>query len=163
MLNRFSRLLILLSTVGLCLLPAIASSAHNDPKTVAILEELEANRRLVVAENMTVAASMPAFWDVYDAYRSEISALQNQEFNLLSEFRDHFEDLTDPRANDLMTNYFELEQKMLAVRTAYIAKFNGVISPKKTLRFYQIESKLDSIIRSDVSSVTPLVPDEPES
>jgi len=57
-----------------------------------------------------------------------------------------------------MSTYFELEQKTLAVRQAYIGKFNAVISPKQTLRFYQIENKLAAIIQADISAVTPLVP-----
>ena len=92
------------------------------------------------------------FWVVYDAYRLEIGALDAEGFRLLSEFRDHFDELTDVRANKVMSSYFELEQKTLAVRKAYIGKFNTVISPKQTLRFYQIENKLDAIIQADISA-----------
>lgn len=163
MFKAFIRRLLVIVTAGLCLLPAISHSAHNDPEALAILEELEANRRLVVAENMAVAAEMPAFWELYDAYRLEIGDLEAQGFSLLAEFRDHFENLSDARANDLLLSYFELEQKILAVRKAYVSKFNAVISPKRTLRFYQVENKLDSIIQADISAVTPLISDEPES
>jgi hypothetical protein len=158
-----TRTLLLLVSAGLSLFPGIVLSAHSDSDSAAILEELEANRRLVVAENMTVAAAMPEFWAVYDAYRQEIAELEGQGFDQLREFRDHFEEIDDTRANDLLLTYFKLEQEKLTVRSAYRAKFNEVISPKKTLRFYQVESKLDSIIRSDISAVTPLVPDAPEA
>ena len=163
MIKAFISNLLVIAAAGLCLLPAISHSAHNDPEALAILEELEANRRLVVAENMALAAEMPAFWELYDAYRVEIADLEAQGFSLLAEFRDHFENLSDARANDLLLSYFELEQKILAVRKAYVSKFNAVISPKRTLRFYQVENKLDSIIQADISAVTPLISEEPES
>jgi len=161
MLKAFTRNFFLIATAGLCLLPAISHASHDDQEALAILKELEANRRLVVAENMTVAAEMPAFWELYDAYRLEIGDLEAQGFSLLAEFRDHFDDLTDARANDLLLSYFELEQNILAVRKEYVSKFNAVISPKRTLRFYQVENKLDSIIQADISAVTPLVSEEP--
>ena len=159
MLTTLTRTLLLISATSLWLLPLVAHSRHDDPGAKAIFAELEANRRLIVEENMNLTAvAEPDFWAVYDSYRLEISDLEAQGFRLLSEFRDHFEDLTDARANDVMSTYFELEQKTLAVRAAYINKFNAVISAKQTLRFYQIENKLDSIIQADVSAVTPLVP-----
>jgi len=161
MFKGYTKTLLLLSMSCLWLAPMQAHSSHNDPEALAALDELEANRRLIVAENMPVAATKPAFWEVYDAYRSEIAGLEAQGFTLLREFRDHFEDLTDARANDLLVTYLEIEQQTLTVRRAYIAKFNAVISPQKTLRFYQVENKLDSIIQADISAVTPLVPDGP--
>ena len=150
--------LVLLATCSLWLVSTTAYSSHNDQEAAAILEQLEENRRLIVAENMNIAgAAETNFWAVYDAYRLEIGALDAEGFRLLSEFRDHFEEMTDARADKVMSSYFELEQKTLAVRKTYIGKFNAVISPKQTLRFYQIENKLDAIIQADISAVTPLV------
>jgi len=156
-----AKTLLMLFSSALWLLPMQAHSTHNAPETQAVLDELEANRRLIVEENMPIAAAKPAFWEVYDAYRSEISGLEAQSFTLLLEFRDHYEEITDGRANNLLVAYLDVEEQTLAVRRAYIAKFNAVISPKKTLRFYQVENKLDAIIQADISATTPLVPDAP--
>jgi hypothetical protein len=159
MFNVLMKTLLLVAASSLWLIPTTAYSSHDDPKAAAILEQLEENRRLIVAENMQIAETAEAdFWAVYDAYRLEIGALDAEGFNLLGEFRDHFEELTDARADKLMSRYFELEQKTLAVRKVYIDKFNAVISPKQTLRLYQIENKVDAIIQADISAVTPLVP-----
>lgn len=151
---------ILLSASVSVLLPSLAQASHDSEEAAAILQQLEDNRRLIVAENMGLEENGDdAFWGIYDAYRTEIAALDKQGFALLREFRDHFEELTDERANNIISTYFDLEQRSLAVQQAYVAKFNEVLSSKQTLRFYQIENKLDAIIQADISSVTPLVPD----
>ncbi len=149
----------LLSAVILTL-PIAANASHNSTDIDAILVELEANRRLLVEENMNLAAEKKVdFWKVYDDYRAEIITLEKQGLSLLQEFRDHFDGLTDERAAKILTGYFALEQQTLAIRSSYVDKFTQVISQQQTLRFYQIENKIEAIIQADISSVTPLVAD----
>jgi hypothetical protein len=147
----------LLTTLAIVLLPFSAFGSHNDADISKILQALEANRKLVVAENMGLTEDSTDFWKVYDDYRIEIGKLDLQGMQLLMEFRDHFEDLTDERANRVMSSYFKLQKQELTLKEAHIANFNSILTPKQTLRFYQIENKLDSIIQADISSVTPLV------
>jgi len=144
-----------------CLLTPLAAVAdHTDDEADEILRQLEENRRLIVAENMPMEAEAEdPFWSVYDEYREKIGQLDRQGFKLLRDFRGHFDDISDEQANEVMTTYFEIERETIVVRESYIDRFNEVLTPKQTLRFYQVENKLDSIIESDISSVTPLVPE----
>jgi hypothetical protein len=152
-------LTVLLTAVTLAL-PIAANASHDNTDIEAILVELETNRKLLVEENMNLADEKKAgFWKVYDAYRTEIMVHEKQGLSLLREFRDHFDDLNNERAAKILANYFALEQETLTVRSSYIDNFTQVISQKQTLRFYQIENKLESIIQADISSVTPLVAD----
>jgi hypothetical protein len=157
MLKSAARQLMILCTFGI-LMPTAVFASHEETDVVAILNQLETNRKLLVAENMNLAEDRKAgFWKVYDAYRAELMELNKQSFLLLSEFRDHFEELTDERANKILESYFEIEQKRLKIGSRYVANFNKVVRPRQTLRFYQIENKIESIIQSDITSVTPLV------
>ena len=141
-------------------LPVAANASHNSTEVEAILLELEANRKMLVEENMSLTAERWAgFWNVYADYRAEIIIHEEEGLSLLQEFRDHFDGLTDERAAAILTAYFALEQKTLTIRSSYVDKFTQVISQKQALRFYQIENKIDAIIQADISSVTPLVAD----
>lgn len=158
--SNLTRYLTVLLTAATLTLPIAANASHDNTDIEAILVELEANRKLLVEENMNLADEKKAgFWKVYDAYRTEIMVHEKQGLSLLREFRDHFDDLNNERAAKILANYFALEQKTLTVRSSYIDNFTQVISQKQTLRFYQIENKLESIIQADISSVTPLVAD----
>ena len=155
-----TRYLTALLTAVILTLPIAANASHNNTDIDAILVELEANRRLLVEENMNLAAEKKAdFWKVYDDYRAEIITHEKQGLSLLREFRDHFDGLTDERAAKILTDYFALEQQTLTTRSNYVDKFTQVISQQQTLRFYQIENKIEAIIQADISSVTPLVAD----
>jgi hypothetical protein len=149
-----------LLTAIILALPIAANASHNNTDVEAILVELEVNRRLLVEENMNLPVEKKeGFWKIYDDYRAEIMMHEKQGLSLLQEFRDHFDGLTDERAATILTSYFELEQKTLTIRSSYVDKFTQVITPKQTLRFYQIENKIEAIIQADISSVTPLVAD----
>jgi len=159
MIVRSYRNFVSLLFASLILLPGVAFSSDDDAEAAQLIAELEMNRRLVIDENMNLSPNeATAFWEVYDSYRRDLAGMNADGFKLLSEFRDNFEDLDDKRSDKILQSYFELQQKELVIRKKYVKKFNKVISPKQTLRFYQIENKLQSIIESDISSVTPLVP-----
>lgn len=149
------------TAMAVCMLLSGAALASHDSADIdAIWAELETNRRVVVAENMSLSeASSAAFWNVYDEYRAEMGALEKQGLLLLREFHEHFEEVTDGRANQIMAAYFSHATKILKLREKYVPEFNRALSAKQTLRLYQIENKLDAIIQADISSVTPLVPE----
>ena len=149
-----------LLTAIILALPIAANASHNNTDVGAMLLELEANRKLLVEENMNLTAEKKeGYWNVYDDYRAEIMTHEKQGLSLLQEFRDHFDGLTDERAATILTGYFTLEQKTLTIRSSYVDKFTQIISQKQTLRFYQIENKIEAIIQAEISSVTPLVAD----
>ena len=115
-----------LLTAMMLTIPLAATASHDQTDTEAILLELESNRKLLVAENMNLAAERQnAFWKVYDDYRSEIIQHEKQGLSLLREFREHFDDLTNERAAKVITDYFALEQKKLTVRSSYRGKIRS--------------------------------------
>jgi len=138
---------------------ATAFADHDEADIGEILVQLEENRRMIVAENMLLDSDgANEFWRVYDKYRGEMSELGHKGFALLREFQAHFDELSDERALFVMTTYLDLQREELDVRERYIEEFNAVVPAKQTLRLYQIDNKVDAIIQSDISSVTPLVP-----
>jgi hypothetical protein len=142
------------------LLPGTTLASHDSADMAALLAELETNRRAIVAENMNLPENQAAaFWSVYDEYRIAMGELEKEGLMLLREFHEHFEEVTDERANQIMAAYFSREAKELQVREKFVPRFNEALSAKQTLRLYQIENKLEAIIQADISSVTPLVPE----
>jgi Cu/Ag efflux protein CusF len=54
----------------------------------------------------------------------------------------------------------DLEERLVVTRNSYLKKIAKVISPAKTLRFAQVESRLDLALRIEMASEVPLVPVE---
>lgn len=57
----------------------------------------------------------------------------------------------------MVLTYLDLEEETNSLREDYVREFNTVISAKQTLRFFQIDVRVDSIIRTEISVSNPLV------
>jgi hypothetical protein len=51
----------------------------------------------------------------------------------------------------------DFQADRVKLRKSYVKKFNKVIPPKKTVRFFQIDNKLDTIIDFALAKEIPLV------
>ena len=49
-----------------------------------------------------------------------------------------------------------LEEELVKIKRKYRSNFEKVLAPRATLRYYQIENKLDTIINFELASVVPL-------
>ena len=148
---------IALATV-LIILPATGLMAQPETDvTDAIKAQIKSNRQALVAENLMLSESeSEVFWPVYRDFHAQRDALLDRRIELLQEFRDNFDGLTDAQATRMLDDYFVLQEDFLSLRKDYLQKFRGVLPDKKTLRYYQIESKMDTIIEYELSQVVPL-------
>ncbi len=65
--------------------------------------------------------------------------------------------LTDDRAGIIMKRYLDLEDERRELRRSYVKKFTKVLSAKRVARYFQLENKLESVIRFDLALTIPLV------
>ncbi len=140
------------------MLPAASLMAQRDSaETEAVKAQIQSNRQALMAENLMLSESESTdFWPVYQDFHSERDALLDRRINLLQEFRDNFDALDDAQATRMLDDYFALENDFLDLRQEYLPKFRRVLSDKQTLRYYQIENKMDLIIEYELSQVLPM-------
>ena len=50
-----------------------------------------------------------------------------------------------------------MEADRVKVRSSYLTEFSTCLSGRKLARFYQIENKMDAVIRYDLASTIPVV------
>jgi len=149
-------LVIILCAALTCPIAAVAGS--HSQEVIIVSEQLEENRRLVVAENMNLEPGQEeGFWRVYNEYRQEAVEIEKNRFELLREYRKGYETLTSEQAEAMVLTYLDLEEETNSLREDYVREFNTVISAKQTLRFFQIDVRVDSIIRTEISVSNPLV------
>jgi hypothetical protein len=74
----------------------------------------------------------------------------------MMEFRDNFDGLSEEQAKKLLDDYIALEDDMHKLRKKWLKNFRAVLSEKTTLRYFQIENKLDAIIDFDLAQMVPL-------
>jgi hypothetical protein len=119
--------------------------------------QIATQRQALVAENLQLTAEeSDVFWPVYRKYMAERDELVDRRVDVLKEFRDNFDGLGDDQAKTLLDDFMQLQGDILRVQKKYVGKFRRVLTEKKTLRYFQIENKMDAIIDYDLAQVVPL-------
>ena len=154
----FSRIPLTLITAIIVLgTPGTVLAQTDTDAIAAIRAQIGANRKALVAENLQpTAAESDAFWPLYREFHNQRDTLMDRRVALLKEFGENFETLTDEKSKQIMNDYFKFEEDMLKLDMKYAKKFSKVLSDKRTLRYFQIENKLDTIINSELAQVVPL-------
>ncbi len=123
-----------------------------------LLDTIRANRRALVAVNLELSPQeAEEFWPLYDRYQKEINAIGDRVVAIVEDYTASFRDLPDDKARKLMENYLDAEADRLEVRRDYLGKFAKILPGRTVARFYQIENKMDAILRYDLAATIPVV------
>jgi hypothetical protein len=137
--------------------PGQAAAANLD----VLLDAIRANRKALVAVNLKLTDDEAAkFWPVYDRYQTEINAVGDRLVGVIQDYTTHFSDLSDDKATKLVDDYLAVEADRVKVKRAYVEEFGKALPGRKVARFYQIENKMDAVIRYDLAATIPVVEEE---
>ena len=122
-------------------------------------QAVEGQRRILVAGALPLTdAEADAFWPLYDAYEKERRPFDERANKLVADFLAGSANLTDAQAKAMVEEALKVDEERLRVRRSYLGRMVKAIPPRKAARFYQIDNKLDSVVRADVSRQIPLAP-----
>ena len=122
---------------------------------------IKVKRKKIVTANINLTdRENKKFWPLYNDYIAEIDKANSKRVKLIAEYRDSYvnKTLSDRQALKLLNEYQLFEQVKLRTRNTFVQKFKEILPPKKVVRFFQIENKLDAIINFELAEGIPLVP-----
>jgi len=126
-----------------------------------VLQKVQADKKLLVADNMNLTETeAKGFWPVYESYQKDLQAINQRLGKTVSAFADAYNqggNIPDATATKLMDEYLQIEQDEVNLKKAYAKKLTGVIPPGKIARYLQIETKIRSAIKFDMSKNIPLI------
>ena len=159
--------ILLVSALILCLSMALAraeapAGGESEKANVdVLLSAIRANRKALVAVNLKMTDEEAAkFWPVYDSYQKEMNALGDRLVALLGDYGKNFKDMSDDKAMKILDEYLNIEAERVKVRRSYVEQFAKALPGRKVGRFYQIENKMDAVIRYEMAKTIPVVEDE---
>ena len=152
----------ILAPVGACLLVLCAGGAlagEADEATLEILgSTIQANRKALIAVNLGLSnEESRGFWPVYDRYEQGLAALRERLLAVIGEYTESFSTLTDEQAHDLVERYLAVDRDRNELRRSFLEPFSEVLPGKKVMRFYQMEHKMDAVLRYQLASTIPVV------
>ena len=126
-----------------------------------LVDAIRSNRKALVAVNLKLTDEEAAkFWPIYDRYQQEINAVGDRLVGVIQDYTAHFSTLSDDKAMKLVDDYLTLEADRVKVKRTYVDEFAKALPGRKVARFYQIENKMDAVIRYNLAATIPVVEEE---
>ena len=145
--------------VCLWVAPVFAQDKPTDTTMEIVREAAKSNKRALVALNLQLTeAEDKAFWPVYDSYQKVLGKITERLVSLIQDYAKEYREksLSDSKAQQLVQDYLALEEDMTNLKKSYLKKFTGVIPAKKVMTYYQLENKIQSIVKFDMAIEIPL-------
>jgi Spy/CpxP family protein refolding chaperone len=152
------------STTGVTAFALVALAAAATPQTV--MDQLDLTRQRVESQRrVLVAGALPltekeekAFWPLYDDYEKDRRAIDTRADRLVADFVAGAASLSDAQAKTMLAEALQIDEERLKLHRALVGRLAKAIPPRKALRFFQIDNKLDSVVRADIAKQIPLAP-----
>jgi Spy/CpxP family protein refolding chaperone len=144
-------------TCLVALVLATPALAQVRDETVLTYEVIQDERKNLVLDALDLTADQRAgLLPIFDAYLDEMAQIDAERVALLKEFLAKYKSISDNDAAALLEKVTAISQKELDVRRTYVSKFGEVLPPRKVLRLWQVENKLDTIIDAQLVKDIPL-------
>ena len=147
----------LLTLSALLAVPALASAQVSTDLAVT-RQQIQADRQAIVAQNLPLTEAQAAkFWPMYQEYRTAVGKIVDQRINAIMA-PTAGDTATDKELENFLTTWVKAGEDYAKLQGAWVKKFQPVLGAKGTIRFYQIEYRLDLIVQAGMASEIPLVP-----
>jgi hypothetical protein len=151
------RRILLAVVLAVFALPAGAAEPMAESREV-LRDTIRANKKALVEVNLGLTKEEAAkFWPVYERYQKDLGAVQDRLAKVIESYIASFPDLSDEKAATLVGEYLTLEEDRAKVRRAFLGEFESALPGRKVARFYQIENKMDAVLRYDLAARIPVV------
>ena len=126
--------------------------------------ELALSRQVIQTERQALVTSAmelteeegKVFWPLYREYREAMAKVGDRSQALIVDYAAKYATLTDVDAQAMVTEMVAIDQEALNVRKDYVKKFGKILPAKRVARFFQIENKMDAIIKAELVQDIPL-------
>ena len=98
-----------------------------------------------------------AFWPIFQEYDLELNKLNDQRVAIIKDFAEHFDQMTDVKADELVKKSFNYLKDRTALRQKFYKKFKKILPVMKAAKFMQVDYQLINFIDAQISMEMPLI------
>jgi hypothetical protein len=85
-----------------------------------------------------------------------LKKLDDRFIALVNEFAEKYDTLTDKDAKAMLDEKMTIEARRMALKQEYTKKIERVLPAKKALRYSQLETRIEILVRRNVYGLIPL-------
>jgi hypothetical protein len=151
----FAALVLLLS---LSLSPSVllAQTQADEEEMVKSLFQVE--KKAIIVNNMEFTEDeSKAFWPVYNEFQQARQKLTERTIKVLKDYMNAYDSLSNKQADAILKEYVAIEKERADLKAEYLPKFGKILPAKKVARYYQIENKIEAMLKYQLAKEVPLV------
>jgi hypothetical protein len=95
------------------------------------------------------------FWPIYDSYMAERGKFLEARVAVLKAYADDYDTMTDAKAQQLLDRRFEQLKLRNKMDEKFRPQFATALSPRRLVRFYQIQHELEVLMELKAVSQIP--------
>jgi len=135
---------------------SLSSEARSDIEITRAMINDKRNTALAFGMSFT-DEERDAFWPLYRQYRTAMDNVGSRKLDVIIDYANHYEDMTQDKARDLLDRHMIYEEQALKVKQLYIEKFRLILPNTKVTRLMQIENRMDDAIALKLAEGIPLM------
>ena len=136
---------------------ALVSAQTNKEEIELMQAAFGIEKKAMVEEFVQVdPAQKAAFWQLYDEYETSRKELGKRRLELMEEYAEKYDKLTNESADAMTKEIISLSGKTDALINSYTAKIKKATNPIVAMQFYIVEGYILSGIRLSVLEGIPL-------
>lgn len=144
--------------LSLSLSPALSFAQTQADEEELVKSALQTGKKAIIVDNMGFTEDESrAFWPVYNEFQQAKQKLNERTIKAVKDYMDNYETITNEKAEALLREYLAIEKERTDLKSAFLPKFIKVLPARKVLRYYQIENKLETIVKYELVKEVPLV------
>ncbi len=144
--------------LAVTLLTTLVSIPAQAEDWIELTREIVENERLEIqlANLELTEEESETFLPLYERYRGELGLLATERAEMVERWLTT-EKIPYAAIMVMLERWLELDKLESKTRLNYLPKFRKAIAPRKAVLFYQIENKLDTVIRYEIADAIPLI------
>ena len=144
--------------IALLLVNTVAYGKGVDHFIAILKSNVKTEKKAMLAQSMQLTyADAPDFLGVYSEYELELSKIIDDRVELLRDFAQNYNNLTDAKARELAKKVFALEKRRTKLKKKYFRKFYRTLSATIAAKFIQVENQINLLLDLQIASELPLI------
>jgi len=120
--------------------------------------DIETVRRATIANALEMTEEeSEAFWPVYNEYQKNLGIVRERQTRLMTDFLTNYGSISDEQAQQMLGELIGIKESDVRTKKAYVPQFMRVLPPKKVVRLYQVENRLDAAFTFELTKEIPLM------
>ena len=126
---------------------------------IALLRsDLRAKKIGIVSESLLLTdKESEEFWPIYKRYESDLTKLYDARLQLIKDYGDNYDKMSDAKARAFSERAFALEERRLGLRRGYFKQLEKVLPGRTLARFFMLERRIDLLVDLKIASEIPII------